>query len=136
MNSILKFKGHYFVIAIILLFIEIFIALFAHDRIIRPYLGDFLVVILIYCFIRSFINASVMAIAFFALIFSYIVETLQYLNIVDRLGLQDSRFAKTIIGTSFEWTDIIAYTLGIMLVLYVEKVIVVKTNKKSIVKLS
>ncbi len=123
MSSIAKFRKHYFIWVIILLAIEIFIALFVHDRIVRPYLGDFLVVIFIYCFVRSFINAPVLAIALFSLLFSYVVETLQCFNLVGRLGLQESKLAKVILGTSFEWTDLIAYTLGILLVLYLEKVI-------------
>ncbi|MFT5385169.1 MAG: hypothetical protein ACI81W_002574, partial [Saprospiraceae bacterium] len=36
-----------------LFLIEVGIAVFIQDRIIRPYIGDLLVVILIYCFIRS-----------------------------------------------------------------------------------
>lgn len=136
MSSTLKFKGHYFVLALIIFVIEILIALFAHDRIIRPYVGDFLVVILIYCFLRSFIDISVMKLAISALVFSYIVETLQYLDILHRLGLQDSKFAKTVIGSSFEWIDIVAYTLGIMLVLYVEKMIAPKILKTSMKEFS
>ena len=136
MNGILKFKGHYFVLALIIFLIEILIALFAHDRIIRPYAGDFLVVILIYCFLRSFINISVIRLAFSALAFSYMIETLQYFNIVGRLGLQDSGFAKTVIGSSFEWTDLLAYTLGIALVLFVEKAIANKLYKRSMMKTS
>ncbi len=131
MRGVLKFKGRYFVVALIIFFTEILIALFAHDRIIRPYIGDFLVVILIYCFLRSFINMSVIRLAFSALIFSYIVETLQYFNILDRLGLQNSSLARVVMGSSFEWTDLIAYTLGIVFVLYVERVIADKSYKRS-----
>ena len=129
MSGMVRFKGYYFAWTCILLLIEILIALFAHDKIIRPYIGDFLVVILVYCFIRSFIHASVVTVALFTLIFSYIVETLQYVHIADRLGLQNSKFAKTIIGTSFEWVDLIAYTLGILLVLCIEKTMFAKTSK-------
>lgn len=132
MNGIIKFKGHYFVLALIIFLIEIFIALFAHDKIIRPYVGDFLVVILIYCFLRSFINVSVIRLAFSALAFSYIIETLQYFNIVGSLGLQDSKFAKAVIGSSFEWTDLLVYTLGIALVLFVEKAIANKFYKRPV----
>jgi hypothetical protein len=129
MSNTLKFKGHYFILALIIFFIEILIALFVHDRIIRPYAGDFLVVILIYCFVRSFIDTSVIRLAISVLIFSYVVETLQYFNILSRLGLQDSKLAKTIMGSSFEWADLVAYTVGIVLVLYVEKVIAGKIYK-------
>jgi len=66
------------------------------------------------------------------LTFSYAVETLQYCHIVDRIGLQDSKIAKVIIGTSFEWIDLAAYTIGIALVIYLENVTGTKSLKKSV----
>jgi hypothetical protein len=122
MSSIIKFRRHYLVLTSILFIIEILIALFAHDRIVRPYIGDFLVVILIYCFLKSFIDISVSKAAISVLIFSYFVELLQNFNIVNKLGLESSELARIIIGTSFEWIDLIAYTSGIIAVLYVEKI--------------
>lgn len=120
MRSKLKFNRFYFAIAILLFTIEILIAKFAHDQIIRPYGGDFLVVILIYCFVKSFLDTPYFKTALAVLLFSYAIEILQYFNIVNRLGLEHSKFARTVIGTSFEWIDLIAYTLGICLVIYLE----------------
>jgi len=117
----IKFHPRYFLITLILLITEICIALFVHDNFIRPFFGDFLVVILIYCFIRSFFNLPTVALAIGVLLFSYFIETLQYFKIVTVLGLQHSKIARVIIGTSFGWTDLLAYTLGIGLVLLLEK---------------
>ena len=125
----IKFKRSYLLIAIIIFILELLIALFMHDGIIRPYVGDFLVVILIYCFIKAFLNLLVSTTAVAVLLFSYSVETLQYFKIVNKLGLQDSNLAKIVIGTSFAWTDILAYTLGIIFVLFIEKII---ANKKAV----
>jgi len=47
----LHFQFRYFILAIINFFTDVFIAMFIHDGILRPYVRDFLVVILIYCFI-------------------------------------------------------------------------------------
>ncbi|MFI5154206.1 MAG: DUF2809 domain-containing protein [Chitinophagales bacterium] len=117
----LKFNLRYFVLAAILFFIEIFIALFVHDRFIRPFVGDVLVVILIYCFVRSFLRTPVLQTAVAVLIFAFLLEVLQYFDIVGILGLQHSKLARIIIGTSFEWTDLLAYSLGIGLVLLLDK---------------
>ena len=107
----------------VLLFVtEILIAKFAHDRIVRPYIGDVLVVMLIYCFIRSFFNTPPLKTAVGVLVFSYMIELLQYFNIVTILGLQQHRWARIIIGTSFAWIDLLAYTIGIALVSYLEKI--------------
>lgn len=40
---------------IVLLAVEIFIALFVHDSVVRPYIGDVLVVIVLYFFVRIFL---------------------------------------------------------------------------------
>jgi Protein of unknown function (DUF2809) len=134
MSPILKFKRQYFILAVLLFVIEILIALFAHDRIVRPYMGDFFVVILIYCFLRSFLDTSVLTTSLSVLAFSYAVEILQYFNIAERSGLQNSRLAGIIIGSSFEWIDLISYTAGIGLVLYIEKIIAGKTHIKGNIK--
>jgi hypothetical protein len=117
----IRFNLKYFLCTILLLGIEVFIALFIHDRIIRPHIGDLLVVILIYCFVKSFFNISVYSAAFGVLVFSYVVEALQYIEIVKLLGMNHSHSARVIIGTSFSWIDIIAYTVGVTIVLFFEK---------------
>jgi hypothetical protein len=120
MSSLLKFNKRYFIIAVGIFVIEVVIALFIHDKIIRPYLGDFLVVILIYCFVKSFLNTPVFPTALAVLLFSYTVEISQYFHLVNCLGLQNSKFARTIIGTSFEWIDLATYTAGIVVLLIIE----------------
>ena len=74
----LKFKLKYFILAAILFLIEVLIALFIHDNFIRPFVGDVLVVILIYCFIKSFLNSPVVITAIAVLLFAYLIEVLQY----------------------------------------------------------
>lgn len=115
------FNKRYFLIAVLLLMIEVLIALYVHDAIIRPYVGDFLAVILLYCFVKAFLNIPLLPAAIGVLLFAYILETLQYFHLVHHLGLQDSKLATTIIGSSFEWIDIIAYTAGIAVTIIIEK---------------
>ena len=126
----LNFKLNYFLAFVFLFITEVLIALFAHDEIIRPYVGDVLVVILLYCVVRSFLNLPVTTTAVLVLLFSYLIETLQYFNIVQHLGLEHSALASTIIGTYFTWVDILAYTLGILLVLGIEKLRLSAANRK------
>ncbi|PZR30112.1 MAG: DUF2809 domain-containing protein [Azospira oryzae] len=114
------FNKTYFILSLLLFFIEVFIAVFIHDAIVRPYIGDLLVVILLYCMIRSVLNVSVWKTCWFVLAFSFLIELLQYFNIVTFLGLQDYALARVVIGTSFQWIDLIAYTAGIIIVLLVE----------------
>jgi hypothetical protein len=120
MKNLFQFHKTYFLLAVLLFLAEVFIAVYLHDNIIPPYGGDFLVVILIYCFVKSFLNTSVTATSLVVLLFSFLIETLQYFHLIDILGLQHSAIARTVIGTSFACTDLLAYTLGILLVLVIE----------------
>ncbi|MES2331017.1 MAG: DUF2809 domain-containing protein [Bacteroidota bacterium] len=115
-----RFNKKYFLLTILLFIIEVLIAVYAHDNFIRPYFGDYLVVMLIYCFWMSFISAPVWIGALITLLFSYAIETLQYFKLVGMLGLQDSKLANTLIGNSFSWNDIVAYTLGVLTILGIE----------------
>lgn len=116
----LRFNFRYFSVAILLFIIEVLIALYVHDAIIRPYIGDVLVVILIYCFVKSFVNTPIVPTAIAVLLFSYLIETLQYFQYVKLLGLQDSHLANVVMGNYFAWTDMLAYTIGIVVVLIAE----------------
>ena len=113
-----------YIIASTLLFgIEILIGVFAHGWV-RSYLGDVLVVILIYTLIRAvsvdkpskwFILPTAI------LIFSFIVEFLQLWGFCDRLGIED-KLLRIIIGTGFSHIDLICYTIGIIPCYIVERI--------------
>ena len=123
-----QFNRNYFTITILLLLLEIAIALYVHDNFIRPYFGDFLVVILLYCFLKSFVKVSVWVAAALVLVISFTIETAQYFNLVEKLELQHSKIAKIVLGNSFAWMDLLAYTLGILAVISMEKILF-KTKK-------
>ncbi|WP_118975986.1 ribosomal maturation YjgA family protein [Taibaiella koreensis] len=115
----LRFHLPAFIVFLILLLVEIFIALYVHDRIIRPYGGDLLVVVLIYYFIRSFIDSKPVPTVIAVFLFACAVEMAQYFNLVAHLGLQKSRFWNIVIGNSFHWLDILSYALGAIAILII-----------------
>jgi hypothetical protein len=117
-----QFNRNYFIITILLFLIETAIALYLHDNFIRPYFGDFLVVILLYCFVKSFVNVSVWVAAGLVLLFSFAIEIAQYFNAVEKLGLQHYKIATVVLGNSFAWMDLLAYILGILTVISIEKI--------------
>lgn len=116
----MRFHKRYFLYTIILFVIEILIALYVKDSIIRPYGGDFLVVILLYYFVRTFFLFSALSVAIGVLLFSYVIEILQYFELVNLLGVQDIELARIVIGTGFSWWDMLAYTLGIIIVYWID----------------
>ncbi len=117
----LTFNKRYFIFTVLLFSVEVLIALFVHDRFVRPYVGDVLVVMLMYSFIRSFFKTPVTGTAIFVLAFAFAIEVLQYLKIVEVLGLQNSKVARTMIGTFFEWRDLVAYVIGFVIILVLER---------------
>ncbi|TBX66988.1 DUF2809 domain-containing protein [Flavobacterium silvisoli] len=119
--SVFQFNRKYFGWTVLLFIVEILIASFVHDTIIRPYVGDVLVVILIYCFVRSFLNLKVSTAILLVMVFAFSIETLQYFDLVERLGLKHSKTAHIVLGNSFEYTDFAAYTIGALVVLAVEE---------------
>ena len=113
----IRFHLTYFLITLVLFGVEIFIGVCLHDAVIRPYGGDLLAVVLMYCGVRSFWALPVVPLSLSILVFSYLVETGQYFHLADRLGFTRPSLMRTLIGTYFTWVDILSYTLGIGLVL-------------------
>ena len=110
----------YLTIALVMLVIEIVIALFVHDAFLRPIGGDFLVVILMYATVRGFTRFKLYPALLSVLLFSYLIETLQYFKYVEILGLEQFKFARVVMGTGFFWIDMIAYTVGALFILLIE----------------
>lgn len=119
----LRFKKTYFLLTIFLFIIELLIALYIHDNFIRPTIGDLLVVILIYCFLMTFLNLKYWATSIFVLLFAYLVEILQYFHIVELLGLQNNKLMVIVIGNSFSWKDLIAYLSGVLIIIAIETLV-------------
>ncbi|MBK9455392.1 MAG: DUF2809 domain-containing protein [Bacteroidetes bacterium] len=111
----------YLLVTICLLFIEIAIALFVKDKIIRPYIGDLLVVILIYAFVKIWISNREILVAICVFVFACFIELLQYFHIVEVLGLDDNKVATVIIGSKFNTLDIVMYLMGTIVVILTEK---------------
>jgi hypothetical protein len=117
-----KFNRNYLLIALLIFIVEVLIALFVNDRFIRPYVGDVLVVVLIYCFAKAFLNLPAVQVALGVLAFSFAIEIMQYFKLVELLGLGGNELARIVIGTSFAWEDFLAYTAGILLVRAFERI--------------
>ena len=114
----LGFDWRYF-LAFVLLFIAIaFIAIRGGSGFIRYHFGDILIVVFIYCFVRSFVRNRMIWLAFAVFIFATLVEIGQYFGLVYMLGLGDVAVARIIIGTTFDPYDILMYFIGCAL-LYV-----------------
>lgn len=116
----LRFHLQSFLIFLLIFLAEIAIALWVHDKIIRPYGGDALVVIMIYYFIKTLFIIKPMINIVGVTVFAFLVEFAQYGNLVQYLGLQDNRFWVIVIGNSFHWLDLLAYLTGALMLYFIE----------------
>ncbi|WP_185153967.1 DUF2809 domain-containing protein [Dysgonomonas sp. ZJ709] len=117
----IRFDFRSFVVFLIIFAIEIVIALFVDDKIIRPYGGDILVVILIYYFVKSFIRIKSLYLVIGVLLFAYAVEIGQYFRLVEVLGMQNNKVMRVVIGSTFTWGDIFSYTLGAAICYFIDR---------------
>ena len=108
----MKLSGKFALITAALFLVEVLIALFVHDHFIRPFVGDMLVVILIYSFLRIFVHSDSRRLVLAVLAFSFTVEFIQYFDPVGHFGLEQYRLLSLLIGRTFSWPDLLAYSVG------------------------
>lgn len=102
----------WFISFVVLFAVEAVIAIFCHDNFIRPYVGDVLVVILLYCLVRVAFPDRIKLLSLWIFIFACLVEVGQYFNYVELLGFSGNPVMSTIMGTSFAFEDIVCYFIG------------------------
>ncbi|PTT78384.1 DUF2809 domain-containing protein [Chryseobacterium sp. HMWF035] len=111
------FNYTYFLATVFIFLTEVLIATkLKNIFFVRAYLGDVIVVMLIYTFIKTFFRIEdnkklILSI----LIFSFLIEFAQYFNIAEKLGFQKGSLMYIVIGNSFSWIDILCYLVGCLL---------------------
>ena len=123
----IKPDKYYFGAGVFLFITELSIALFVRDRFVRPFVGDVLAVVMMYCFLKAFVDWSVGKTTVIVLLIAFSIEVLQFFGLVRILGLEDSRIARTVLGTTFVWSDFVAYVAGAGMVLISERL---RRNRK------
>lgn len=107
-----QLRGRYALIFLALLAVEVCIALFVHDRFVRPYVGDVLVVAVLYAFLRILLPEGRPWLIWAVTAFACCVELGQAVGLVDLLGLGHIRFFRVLLGTTFDWHDLLCYLAG------------------------
>jgi len=115
-----KLRIAYALAAVTVFIIEILIALFVHDALIRPYIGDSLAVILAYLSLRAITPLRVGPAVLTALAIAFAIEFGQMFHLIDALGLRGNRIAGFILGGYFDVKDLAAYVAGAVAALLVE----------------
>ena len=123
-----KQKSIFLAITISVLLSVLYISFFVNDDFIRPYFGDYLVVVLIYAFVRSIFKVKPSMMAMSTLIFSFVVETSQYFHLIELLGLQDNFLAIITMGNSFSFEDLLMYLLGVVSIYIIDEKLISKID--------
>ena len=108
----MKFSPSYLALTLLLFAVEVFIGLYVRDSFIRPFVGDMLVVVLLYCFLRVFWSDSSIRPIVLVCAWAFLVEFSQYFDPVGVLGLEGNRIISTLWGRTFSWLDLLAYLVG------------------------
>lgn len=113
----MKKRIPYIIALVILIAVECFIAVFFEKGFIRFYLGDVIVVWAVYALVQTFLAGrfSSYKVTFGVFVFACMVEVLQYIHIVDLIGLGHIKFFRILIGTKAEILDIICYGAGALI---------------------
>lgn len=91
----------YLAASIIVFIIELIIALYVHDRIIRPYIGTCWWCWWCWCTVLSGVRTKGMKRLLYVFLLRY-VEVLQYFRLAELLGLQGNAAARIILGSVFD----------------------------------
>lgn len=116
----MKKRIKYLIGFIIILIVEVFIALYVHDNVIRPYVGDILVIICIYLLLRIIIPEKIKYLSLYVLILAILVEIMQYFNFTDMLSAQN-KILKIALGSTFDINDIVCYVIGYIIIILFEQ---------------
>lgn len=88
------------------------------------WIGDFLYAVMIYLLIRIFFpTRKGISIMLLSLIICYSIEFLQLYQAEWIIELRKTLFGKYVLGQGFLWSDILAYTFGIIFIFLIEKII-------------
>ena len=107
-------------IFILLTAIEVLIALFVHDNFVRPFVGDVIVVAVIYYFIRIFFPVGIKYLPVYIFVFSLVVEFMQLFGITQMVSF-GNKFLSVLLGNSFSVWDIFCYAVGCIITDIIEK---------------
>lgn len=117
----MRFSTRYATAFVLLLLVETAIALWVHDSFVRPYLGDSLAIVALYCLVRSVFAVSQRTALVGTFVFACCLELGQSVQLVDRLGVGDNHVMRVVLGTVYSPYDLVAYAAGVLLVLVLER---------------
>ena len=120
----------FLLVAVVILAIEIYIAVFVKGGFVRHYLGDVLVTVMLYAFGRAVFKTAPKILAFEIFAFSLFIEILQYLKVLEILDIHNL-IIRIVFGGTFDVSDIVCYALGCLLAYLTDAICFLRKYKNS-----
>ncbi len=108
--SVKKLRWLYAAAFVVLLGIEVCIALFVHDRFVRPYVGDMLVTVVVYCAARIVFPKQIKFMSAAVFLFAAVVELVQLTDFSELFP--EGGIIATVLGSTFDPKDLLCYAVG------------------------
>lgn len=111
----------YLLVTVALFLMEVGIAIgFIRGPYVRGSVGDILVIMLVYAFVRGTVGLEPLVAASLAFGFGLCAELLQHFHVADRLGFEPGGVAHTVLGNTATFSDLVMYTIGGLLALGID----------------
>lgn len=91
--------------------VEIYIGACVRDALVRPYVGDALVIVLLCCLARVFFPERPRLLGVYMIGAGVLAEVLQGIGL-DRLLGAEGTWLGTALGSTFDWRDLLCYAVG------------------------
>lgn len=123
-NKSMKKRLYYLLTFIILMTIEMLIAVYIHDSLVRPYVGDILVMGVLYTLIRTILPDRIPHLPYLLFGFATIIEILQFFDFSSIFNFMNSKILKIVLGSTFDIKDIVCYAIGTILIVIISHITV------------
>lgn len=125
----IAFNPCFMLLAMLLFAVEVIIATqLSHVGWVRAYLGDVLVVVLLYACVRSVLRINDHVVLLLVFLFACCIEIAQLYSLAERLGFVRGDLMYTVIGNTFSWADIACYAIGCAVVAGITSLVRTRAN--------
>jgi hypothetical protein len=95
-----------------------------HFAVIPLFVGDILWATMVYFIVRFlFISKKIKSVVLISLLFCYVIEFSQLYKAPWIDNLRHTLFGRLVLGETFLWGDLLSYTFGIIIAMFVEKLV-------------
>lgn len=96
------------------------VELFNNNQLVRGFIGDIIIILQVYFLAKVFYDFHALKLASFTLVVAFTIEFLQYLDFTTYIGVEHNAVARLVFGAVFDPYDLIAYTIGAVLVYIID----------------